>query len=146
MMERNSNNRSNYSSSNSSRSSSKPMMSGWASTAKERPVATAAAVGAAAAAGVFLWSRRNQISDQLSHMNEQISDWSNNRKSEHDSQSGSMSGRSSTPMGVESHSELSSAGSSGPTGSARATGGRSGKAQSGQPMSPSRTASPTSGL
>src|SRR5215208_3971083 len=34
---------------------------GWTDTARENPLVTAAAVGAAAAAGAFLWSRRNQI-------------------------------------------------------------------------------------
>ena len=37
--------------------------SGWMSTARENPVTAAAAVGGAVAAGVFLWSRRNQISE-----------------------------------------------------------------------------------
>jgi hypothetical protein len=45
------------------------------STARENPVTAAAAVGGAVAAGVFLWSRRNQISDQLSNLSDQISDW-----------------------------------------------------------------------
>lgn len=129
----------------SNRSSSRPMMSGWADTAKERPLATAAAVGGAVAAGVFLWSRRNQISDQLSHMSGQIGDWSENMRH---SSSSDMSGRSSTPMGVESEtrSEMAGAGTSSARSSTRATGGRSGKAQSGQTMSPARTANPTPGL
>ena len=49
--------------------------SGWMNNVTDRPLATAAAVGGAVAAGVFLWSRRNQISDQLSNLSEQISDW-----------------------------------------------------------------------
>ena len=49
--------------------------SGWIDTAKERPIATAAAAAAAVGAGVFLWSRRNQISEQLSGLSDQISDW-----------------------------------------------------------------------
>jgi hypothetical protein len=48
---------------------------GWVDTAKERPMATAAAAAAAVGAGVFLWSRRNQITDQISHLSDQISDW-----------------------------------------------------------------------
>jgi len=47
--------------------------SGWTDTAKDRPFATAAAAAAAVGAGVFLWSRRNQISDQLTNLNDQIS-------------------------------------------------------------------------
>jgi hypothetical protein len=48
---------------------------GWVDSAKERPFTAAAAVGGAVAAGVFLWSRRNQISEQLSGLSEQISEW-----------------------------------------------------------------------
>ena len=48
---------------------------GWVDTAKERPMATAAAAAAAVGAGVFLWSRRNQITDQISNLSDQISDW-----------------------------------------------------------------------
>ena len=39
------------------------------------PLATAATVGGAVAAGIFLWSRRNQISEQLGNLAEQIGDW-----------------------------------------------------------------------
>ena len=49
---------------------------GWVDTAKDNPMTTAAAAAAAVGAGVFLWSRRNQISDQLSNLSNQISDWS----------------------------------------------------------------------
>jgi hypothetical protein len=49
--------------------------SGWTDTAKDRPFATAAAAAAAVGAGVFLWSRRNQITDQLSNLSDQISEW-----------------------------------------------------------------------
>jgi hypothetical protein len=52
-----------------------PYDRGWFDTAKERPMATAAAAAAAVGAGVFLWSRRNQITDQISNLSDQISDW-----------------------------------------------------------------------
>jgi len=48
---------------------------GWVDSAKDRPFTAAAAVGGAVAAGVFLWSRRNQISDQLVGLSDQISEW-----------------------------------------------------------------------
>lgn len=48
---------------------------GWMDTVTDRPFTAAAAVGGAVAAGVFLWSRRNQISDQISNLSQQISDW-----------------------------------------------------------------------
>ena len=44
-------------------------------TARDNPLATAAALGGAVAAGVFLWSRRNQISDQIGNLADQISEW-----------------------------------------------------------------------
>ena len=49
--------------------------SGVMGTARENPLAAAAAVGGAVAAGVFLWSRRNQISDQISNLSDQITEW-----------------------------------------------------------------------
>jgi hypothetical protein len=49
--------------------------SGLSGTAREHPMAAAAAVGGAVAAGVFLWSRRNQISDQIGNLSDQISEW-----------------------------------------------------------------------
>ena len=49
--------------------------SGLTGRARENPIATAAAVGGAVAAGVFLWSRRNQISDQIGNLSDQISEW-----------------------------------------------------------------------
>src|ERR1700755_2725067 len=49
--------------------------SGMIGTARENPFAAAATIGGAVAAGVFLWSRRNQISDQISDISDQISDW-----------------------------------------------------------------------
>src|SRR3954452_9829979 len=49
--------------------------SGMMSSARDNPLATAAAVGGAVAAGVFLWSRRNQITDQIGSLSDQISEW-----------------------------------------------------------------------
>ena len=55
---------------------------GMMSTARDNPLATAAAVGGAVAAGVFLWSRRNQISDQIGNLADQISEWRHKMGSE----------------------------------------------------------------
>jgi len=60
--------------------------SGWIDTAKDKPIAAAAAAAAAVGAGVFLWSRRNQISDQLSNLSDQISDWTQSTGSGSDSE------------------------------------------------------------
>ena len=58
--------------------------SGVVSTARDNPLATAAAIGGAVAAGVFLWSRRNQISDQIGNLTDQISEWRERMGSESD--------------------------------------------------------------
>ncbi len=46
--------------------------------ARDRPVAAAAVAAGAAAAGLFLWSKRSQISNQLSNLSDQIGDWTEN--------------------------------------------------------------------
>jgi hypothetical protein len=46
--------------------------------ARERPVAAAAVAAGAAAAGLFLWSKRSQISNQLTNLSDQIGAWTDN--------------------------------------------------------------------
>jgi hypothetical protein len=58
--------------------------SGWRDTARERPIATAAAAAAAVGASVFLWSRRNQISEQLSNISDQLGEWTENMASDNE--------------------------------------------------------------
>ena len=56
--------------------------SGWIDTARDRPVTAAAAAAAVAVgAGVFLWSRRDQISNQLTELSDQVSQWTANMQS-----------------------------------------------------------------
>ena len=52
--------------------------------ARDRPLATAAVAAAAVGAGVFLWSRRNQISEQLNDLSNQIREWSQSFPSSED--------------------------------------------------------------
>ena len=47
----------------------------------------AAAIGGAVAAGVFLWSRRNQISDQIGNLSDQLSEWREGMASDSDNSS-----------------------------------------------------------
>ncbi|MBA2772018.1 MAG: hypothetical protein H0U34_08420, partial [Sphingomonas sp.] len=61
---------------------------GFIDGARDRPVAAAAAAAAAVGAGVFLWSRRNQISDKISNLSDQFSDWAGGQQF-----SGSQGGR-----------------------------------------------------
>lgn len=49
--------------------------------ARERPIAAATAAVGAAAAGLFLWSRRAQISDQIGSLSDQIGEWTSNMRS-----------------------------------------------------------------
>ena len=58
--------------------------SGFRDIARDRPIAAAAAAAGAVAAGVFLWSRRSQISDQLSNISDQLSEWTETMGSDRD--------------------------------------------------------------
>ena len=53
--------------------------SDWMGTVRDRPMASAAAAAAADRPGVFQSSKRNQISDQISRLSDQMSDWSEQR-------------------------------------------------------------------
>jgi hypothetical protein len=70
----------------------KNQYSGMTSTARDNPIAAAAVVGGAVAAGVFLWSRRNQISDQIGNLADQISEWRDRIGSDADFDAGDSSG------------------------------------------------------
>lgn len=63
--------------------------SGMIDTARANPLSTAAAVGGAVAAGVFLWTRRNQISDQLGNLTDQVNGWREGMQPGDDTASGS---------------------------------------------------------
>ena len=89
--------------------------SDWMGAVKDRPLATAATAAAAVGAGVFLWSKRNQISEQISNLSDQISDWSQSMRSTEDGDFESLDADA-----------LSSSGSTGSTSSrtSRSTGSR----------------------
>src|SRR5829696_6500565 len=82
--------------------------SGWSDTARERPMATAAAAAAAVGAGVFLWSRRNQISDQISSLGEQIGEWTDGMRSGSDSEFEMAGGESAYESGASNRSSSQS--------------------------------------
>jgi len=95
--------------------------SDWMDSVRERPMASAAAAAAAVGAGVFLWSKRNQISGQISRLSDQISDWSEER---------GWTGQNSE-MAMAGMDETSSADSSSTSSrSGRSTSGRSGSSTS----------------
>ena len=109
--------------SNSSRDNDQSMMSHWTETAKDNPVKAAAAAAGAVAAGVFLWSKRNQISNQISRLSDQVTDWADEMRS------GSSSRELAMTEGPNESSAIESS---------RATGSRSGRS------SPSRSSGTTS--
>ena len=88
--------------------------SDWMGTVRDRPVASAAAAAAAVGAGVFLWSKRNQIGDQISRLSDQVTDWADEMRS--------GSGSSSRELAMTEGPNESSA-----IESSRATGSRSGR-------------------
>ncbi|WP_310467019.1 hypothetical protein [Sphingomonas sp.] len=47
----------------------------WLGSARDNGLTAAVAVGGAVAAGAFLWSRRAQISEEISRLGEQIGEW-----------------------------------------------------------------------
>lgn len=69
----------------SSNNSSDSWSGGMMDLARERPIAAAAVAAGAAAAGLFLWSKRSQISQQISDLSDQIGDWTENMGSGSDS-------------------------------------------------------------
>lgn len=89
--------------------------SDWMSTVKERPMTAAAVAAASVGAGVFLWSKRHQISEQLSNLSDQISEWTESIRSgdleeEFDTSgaaTGSTSSRTSRSTGSRSTSTRS---------------------------------------
>lgn len=64
---------------NHARNSGRRGQNGWASAivrlARERPFAATIVATGAAAAGIFLWSKRTQISNQLTSLSDQIGEW-----------------------------------------------------------------------
>ena len=71
-------------------------------TAKDRPFTAAATAAAAVGAGVFLWSKRNQISEQLSNLSTQISDWRDSMSSDDESEFEMAGSDSASAMGSSS--------------------------------------------
>jgi hypothetical protein len=85
--------------------------SGVVDLARDRPIAAAAVAAGAAAAGLFLWSRRSQISEQLSNLSDQIGEWtesmsSGSDMSSGDDQSGGFMARSGKGRSGKSQSDI----------------------------------------
>jgi len=72
----------------------------WLDAVKERPIASAAVAAASVGAGVFLWSKRNALSEQMSNLSSQISDWTDKMRSPDQADEFEMAG--SSPTGAAS--------------------------------------------
>ena len=115
-----------------SRSADEPLMSHWADSAKERPLTTAAAAAGAVAAGVFLWSKRNQISDQISRLSDQITDWTKDMRSGNSSRELALTEGPNESAAIESsRATMAGRSSSGSRNAnrSRSAGGRTAKAR-----------------
>ena len=104
---------------------------GMMDMARERPMATAAAAAAAVGAGVFLWSRRSQISDQLSNLSDQIGEWTNNMSSERELEMAGGDTQFSGSRSTGSRATGEFAGTASTAGSTRGSAGRSARATTG---------------
>ena len=109
--------------------------SDWMDSVRERPMASAAAAAAAVGAGVFLWSKRNQISEQISRLSDQITDWSEERGLSGPNSEMAMAGMDETSStGTGSTSSRSGRSSSGKSGSSTSRSARGQSRSSGQTM------------
>lgn len=70
--------------------------SGVRGTLRDNPFTAAVAAGGAVAAGVFLWSRRNQISDRIGSLSDQVADWRSASETEDNLAAGDPGGAIST--------------------------------------------------
>lgn len=76
--------------------------SGVSGAFRDKPLTAAVAAGGAVAAGVFLWSRRNRITDQLGNLSDQIAEWRGSTGADEDfadAEDGSGSFTSNSPSG-----------------------------------------------
>lgn len=79
----------------------------WMDAVKDRPIAAAAVAAASVGAGVFLWSKRNRISDQLSGLSDQISDWKQSMRSGDQGEFETIEAGGSSPSGAATGSTSS---------------------------------------
>ena len=109
-MARNQNNRGRKRRSKNNKPEGHNQHTGWVDLARERPATAAAIAAGTAAAGVFLWSKRGQISDQLSQLSDQISEWTDNMGSERELEMAGGESRFTSATGSEVGGEFSGSG------------------------------------
>ena len=89
--------------------------------ARERPMTAAAVAAGTAAAGLFLWSKRAAINDQLTNLSDQIGEWTENMRSDGSIWSGDTA-TSDTPSSSRTQRGMSETGG-GNASLGRSTGG-----------------------
>ena len=72
----------------------------WMNSVKDRPIAAAAVAAASVGAGVFLWSKRAALSEQMSNLSSQISDWTDSMRSSSEEDEFEAMGSDSSPSGA----------------------------------------------
>ena len=105
-MARNQNSRGGNRRSNNNNPEGRNQYSGFIGMARERPAAAAAVAAGAAAAGVFLWSKRGQISEQLSHISDQLGEWTETMGSRRELEMAGGESRFSSAAGREAGGEF----------------------------------------
>ena len=113
----------------------------WMNSARERPIAAAGLAAAAVGASVFLWSRRSQISEQLSNISDQIGEMGSGGGS--DDYEMADSGSSGSSMAGGSSGSWSGGSSSG---SSSGSGGSSSGGSSGEFMGSGASGATGSGM
>ena len=102
--------------------------------ARERPMTAAAVAAGTAAAGLFLWSKRAAISDQLTNLSDQIGEWTQTMSSGDDTggmTTSQSSGSTSSQRGMsETGGGNASFGRSSGGGGSRGSANGRGRAQS----------------
>jgi hypothetical protein len=104
--------------------------SDWMDTVRERPIAAAAVAAASVGAGVFLWSKRNALSEQMSNLSSQISEWTESMRSGSPDEEFEMADSSSSGAAVGSTSSRTSRSTGSRPTSTKARSGRSGRGMS----------------
>jgi hypothetical protein len=125
--------RNNNRSRNNNPSGKNQYSSDWMDTVKERPMAAAAVAAASVGAGVFLWSKRNALSDQMSNLSTQIRDWTDSMRSSDEEFEMAGSSPSGAATGSTSSRTSRSTGSR-PTSTASRNRGRTGSGSGAETM------------
>ena len=123
--------RNNSRSRNNNPSGKNQYSSDWMDTVKERPIAAAAVAAASVGAGVFLWSKRNALSEQMSNLSSQLSEWTEGMRSGNTDDEFEMADNSPSGAATGSTSSRTSRSTGSRPTSTRARSGKRGMSETG---------------